>query len=223
VLIKDEALVMFNTQRSIPALLIAIGLLATPACAAQRPYYGAQRDYREVERRAYDNGYRRGLENGQNDARDRRDFRIDRDRDFRNADAGYRGGWGDRDLYRRQFRDGYREGYAQGYNRVAQYDRRAYPNGPFGSVNPGNRFPGNGNPGNGPYASLAAQVGYRDGVEAGREAANDREASDPRRSKRYREGDHDYNDRYGSRDQYKQDYRAAFIQGYEEGYRGYRR
>ena len=43
------------------------------------------------------------------------------------------------------------------------------------------------------------------------------------RAKRYREGDHDYNDRYGSRDLYKRDYRAAFTQGYEQGYRQERR
>jgi hypothetical protein len=87
----------------------------------------------------------------------------------------------------------------------------------FGS--PGN----NGNRGGERYNSPAAQVGYRDGVEAGREDADDRKPFDPRRSKRYREGDHDYENRYGSRDAYKQEYRGAFTQGYEEGYRGYRR
>ena len=41
---------------------------------------------------------------------------------------------------------------------------------------------------------------------------------DPVRSKRYRDGDHDYNNRYGDRELYKRDYRAAFEQGYREGY-----
>ena len=40
------------------------------------------------------------------------------------------------------------------------------------------------------------------------------------RTRRYRDGDHDYNNRYGSRDAYKREYRAAFEQGYREGYRG---
>src|SRR3954453_9753263 len=100
---------MFTLQRSIPAFVIAAGLLAAPACAAQRPYYGAQRDYRDFERRAYDDGYRRGLENGQRDARDRRDFRIDRDRVYRDVNDRRSG-----DGYSRFFRDGYREGYTQG-------------------------------------------------------------------------------------------------------------
>ena len=116
---------MFTLQRSVPAFLIAVGLLTAPACAAQRPYYGAQRDYRDFERRAYDDGYRRGLENGQRDARDRRDFRVDRDRIYRDVD-GPRGR--DRDGYVRFFRDGYRDGYTEAYNRNARNDRRIYPN-----------------------------------------------------------------------------------------------
>jgi hypothetical protein len=204
---------MFTLQRSVPAFLIAVGLLAAPACAAQRPYYGAQRDYRDFERRAYDDGYRRGLENGQRDARDRRDFRVDRDRIYRDVN-GPRGR--DRDGYVRFFRDGYRDGYTEAYNRNARNDRRVYPNG--GIVDPGN-----GRNGGRAYSSPAAQIGYRDGQEAGRDDAGDRANYDPRRAKRYREGDHDYDNRYGSRDQYKQDYRAAFVQGYEDGYRNIRR
>jgi hypothetical protein len=202
---------MFMIQRQVPAFLMAIGLMVAPACAAQRPYYGAQRDYRDVERRAYDDGYRRGLENGQRDARDRRELRVDRDRAYR--DANNRDWSGDRDRFTRLFRDGYREGYTEGYNRIARNERpRVYPNGQTA-----------GNPGNSRASSLAAQVGYRDGLDVGRNDAKDRESYDPRRSKSYREGDRDYNERYGSRDQYKQEYRAAFVQGYEEGYRGSRR
>jgi len=200
---------MFTLQRSIPAFLMAAGLLTAPACAAQRPYYGAQRDYRDFERRVHDDGYRRGFEQGQRDARDRRDFRVDRDRAYRDAGRGQR----DRDQYARFFRDGYREGYTEGYNRIGRFDRRVIPNGP-GAV-----YPGNGRA----YSSPAARLGYRDGLEAGRDDANDRGSYDPRRSKRYRDGDRDYDNRYGSRDQYKQDYRAAFVQGYEEGYRNVRR
>ena len=62
------------------------------------------------------------------------------------------------------------------------------------------------------------QVGYRDGFDAGRNDARDRNRFDPVRSKRYRDGDHDYNNRYGDCELYKRDYRAAFEQGYREGY-----
>jgi hypothetical protein len=188
-------------------LMLAIGLsMAAPACAAQARYYGGQPDYREIERRAYDAGYRQGFSNGERDARDRRDFRVDRGQDYRDADRS----WRDRD--RRFFRDGYQAGYTEGYQRVARDDRRGGFRAPDNRGNPEGRF-----------SSPAAQVGYRDGLEAGRNDASDRHRYDPRQSKRYREGDRDYDRRYGSLDQYKLDYRAAFMQGYDVGYQGYRR
>src|SRR5206468_10474106 len=112
--------------------------IATSACAGQR-YYGNSypRDNRQIERQAYDNGYRRGFEHGQEDARDRRSFRVERDSDYRDADR-YRG-YGD-DYYRRVFQDAYRAGYTEGFDRVARNDRRydrrdTYPGSPSnGSV-----------------------------------------------------------------------------------------
>jgi hypothetical protein len=69
----------------------------------------------------------------------------------------------------------------------------------------------------------AYENGFRDGVEAGRDDARHHERFDPIRAKRYRQGDHDYDRRYGSRDDYQREYRAAFQQGYEQGYRQFRR
>ena len=68
------------------------------------------------------------------------------------------------------------------------------------------------------YGSVAARNGYRDGIEAGRDDARHRDRFDPVRARRYRDGDHDYDRRYGPRDDYKRDYRSAFEQGYREGY-----
>ena len=68
------------------------------------------------------------------------------------------------------------------------------------------------------YVSNAARNGYRDGIEAGRNDARHRERFDPVRARRYRDGDHDYDRRYGSRDEYQREYRAAFERGYRDGY-----
>ena len=70
----------------------------------------------------------------------------------------------------------------------------------------------------GRYLSNAARIGYRDGIEAGRDDARHRERFDPGHARRYRDGDHDYDRRYGSRDEYRREYRSAFEQGYREGY-----
>lgn len=199
---------MFRLQLPASTLAIAFGLLtAAPGCAASSTFYSYQADHHDFERRAYDNGFRSGVEHGEHDARDRREFRIERNRDYRDADEGYRG-YGDRDTYRRFFRDGYRAGYTDGFNRVARFDRGRF-------VTPVVPYP----EGRAAYRSAAARSGYRDGYQAGRDDARDRDPYDPRRAKRYREGDHDYSSQYGPRDDYKRDYRAAFEDGYAQGYR----
>jgi len=213
---------MFKAYRFLPVLLVAIGAcVATTACADQLYGYGGYggRGGRDLERRAYDYGYREGQQEGQNDARRGRDFSYARHDEYRDADQGYRRSEGDREYYRRSYRQGFQTGYTEAYNRArGGYGRdqgRVYPSGyPNYPQNRG---------GYGSYGSPAAQNGYRDGLEAGRNDARDRERFDPVRTKRYREGDHDYNGRYGSRDDYKREYRAAFEQGYREGYGAVRR
>jgi hypothetical protein len=71
--------------------------------------------------------------------------------------------------------------------------------------------------------SVPYQNGYRDGLDKGREDARDRDSYDPVRHSRYRSADRGYNNRYGSKDQYKLVYRDGFERGYDEGYRQYRR
>jgi hypothetical protein len=191
--------------------------MATPACASTGYYRYQERRGPEFERRAYDTGYRDGLSHGEHDARDRREFRVDRDGDYRHADDGYHREYGDKDDYRRAFRRGYEAGYTEGFNRFARRGAPAvvvpppvvYQNAPPAVAYP--RVEGR-------FESLAARNGYRDGVDAGRHDARDRNRFDPSRAKRYREGDHDYDRRYGPREEYKREYRAAFEAGYREGY-----
>ena len=70
---------------------------------------------------------------------------------------------------------------------------------------------------------VAAHNGFTDGYDAGRRDASRGDRFDPVRDRRYREGDHDYNSRDGSRPEYKREYREAFQRGYERGYREVRR
>jgi hypothetical protein len=200
---------MSTAHRYLPAVLLAVAI-AAPACAAQNYRGGnarpARRAYDDVRRRAYGNGYRDGIASGEKDARSRRDFSYTRHDDYRDADDGYRRAQGDRELYRQAFRQGFQAGYSEAYNRTAR-SSRTFPTYPRA----------------GRYSSPAAQVGYNDGLEAGRKDARDRDRYDPARSGRYRSGDHDYNSRYGTRDSYMREYRAAFQQGYEQGFRQYSR
>ena len=214
---------MLRTLRIVPAALLVAAGFASTACAGQ--VYGQRGGYyRNVDARAYDNGYRDGVREGTNDARRGRNYSYDRHDQYRDADDGYRRSSGDRDFYRRSYRQGFQAGYNEGYGRYGnngRYPRSTYPTSPNYPTYPNYpSYPDRGVPRNGGYSSAAYQVGYRDGVDAGRDDARGRRAYDPVRTRRYRDGDHDYNSRYGSRDAYKREYRAAFEQGYREGYQG---
>lgn len=209
---------MLRAQRYLPAVLAAIALTATSACASGG-YNRYPTSSRQVDDRAYRFGFDEGREQGANDARRGRNFDYSRHDEYRDAGRG-NNRYGDSNEYRRAYQQGFAAGYDDGYRRYARAGRDGY------------RYPGQGSrpsvfgggvPRSGGYASPAADNGYRDGYEQGRKDGRDRNRFDPVRASRYRSGDHDYNDRYGSRDQYKREYRAAFEQGYEQGYRGNQR
>ena len=114
---------MKNRSRLMPALaLAAVVAVAAPACAQTYGYggYGRYPDAgyaREIERRAYDRGYREGLEEGRNDARRGRDFAPSRHSEYRDADDGYHRHDGDREFYRRVYRRGFEVGYRESFDR----------------------------------------------------------------------------------------------------------
>ena len=119
---------MSRSSRYLPTLLLVAGaLVATSACASGQYVYRGDRPYgqygygREIERRAYDNGFREGVRAGEKDGRRGRSFEYDRHGEWRDADDGYHREYGPREYYRRSFRQGFRAGYAQGYNRYARY------------------------------------------------------------------------------------------------------
>jgi len=205
---------MLRAHRFLP-LAFAVATLATaPACASPG-YYGYPAP-RPVDQRPYQVGYENGRVQGENDARRGRRYDYDDHREFRSADIGYHG-YGSRNAYREEFRQGFVAGYSDGFRRFAPYD------GSYPPPRPGTVY---GDVRRGPSAvvvSPAAQIGYRDGLAQGRDDAHDRDRFNPTGAGRYRDGDHEYNNRYGSRDEYKREYRSAFTRGYEAGYREYRR
>jgi len=207
---------MFKGRLIVPAVFATVVLGAT-ACAAQGPLYRYPAGPRQqVDNRAYRNGYEVGRAQGNSDARRGRSFDYQRHGEYRNAVQGY-DGYGSRNDYRALFREGFVDGYNSGY-RVNNRGGNGYPSGPGPYV-----YGGGGSSAPRVYRSAAGENGYRDGYEQGAKDARDRHAFDPVRAKDYRKGDPGYNDRYGSRDEYKREYRTAFERGYSEGYRLARR
>lgn len=124
--------------------------------------------------------------------------------------------------------------------------RVAYGNDPYGYNDPyANRYPDNdrgvSRPGrnrdqrrgggtydtyddrNDRYSNPTFAQGYRDGLDKGREDANDNDRYDPNRHSWYRSATRGYESRYGSRADYQARYREAFEAGYSEGYSIYQR
>ena len=113
---------MFHARRVLPAALLAAGVvLSASACSAQT--YAIRGSYVDVERRAHDNGYRQGFDEGRNDARRNRSFSLDRHSEYRDADRGYRRD-NERNSYSRAFRRGFESGYREGFDRFARENRR---------------------------------------------------------------------------------------------------
>lgn len=73
------------------------------------------------------------------------------------------------------------------------------------------------------YNSPGFNTGYEDGYDKGRDDGRDRDRYDPNRHSRYRNADHGYERRYGSKEWYRNAYRDGFRAGYDAGYRGGRR
>lgn len=65
---------------------------------------------------------------------------------------------------------------------------------------------------------VARQQGYSYGLNAGAGDAQRNRRFDPQRSRIYKNGTEGYNSSFGSKGQYKQVFRDAFLQGYREGY-----
>jgi hypothetical protein len=60
-------------------------------------------------------GFEDGRRDGQRDMFERRPFRPERNGNFKHADRGYRGQFGNKNFYREQYRAAYMEGYRQAY------------------------------------------------------------------------------------------------------------
>lgn len=98
--------------------------------------YGRPGDYgygrNDIYQVAQDQGYRDGYQRGSEDARDGDRYNPEGSSQYRNADRGYRSEYGNKEEYRRIYRDAFRRGYDEsyrnqgggGYNRGSDRMRR---------------------------------------------------------------------------------------------------
>lgn len=231
-----------RTLASALTTVLFTGLSWAAPAPAQAQWDPPQRGGYSVQGPAFDNGYREGLAEGARDARDGRAGNARRDDVYRDGDRGYDRRYGNRGQYKQAFRDGFERGYNEGY---AQYNRSGraiprdrgygypdsarYPD--YGRYPDARRYPDSRYPNGAGYPSYprtggvygnyspASDKGLSDGYDKGLDDGRDGDRFAPERQKWYREGDRGYKGSYGSRDRYKMEYRDAFREGYERGYR----
>ena len=85
--------------------------------------YRSYDNYRDYDRRqdrydpAFDNGYRDGVNIGQQDARRGKGFRPQKHDEYEDADHGYNRSYGEKNQYKNMYRQGFQTGYSDGFGR----------------------------------------------------------------------------------------------------------
>jgi hypothetical protein len=193
-------------------------------------YTWGQNRNNDAREYGFHNGYRDGWNQGRAARMRRGSYNYGGSSDTN----GYNRYMGPRGQYKQGYREGYRVGYSDAfYSRRSQYSYTYGQNGnrtpwdPDGDGRPGysnnGGYYGNNNNYNNGYNNgngSASQWGYRDGLAAGQKDRSTGHSYRPTEWAAYRDADHGMSSStgYGSSDQYKQEYRQSFMNGYQQGY-----
>jgi hypothetical protein len=188
----------------------------------------------ELRQTALNAGYNEGSKEGRNDrAKGRHSNRSIMGPDFyqdfsayQKATKDYNSRLGDRELYRRYFREAFQSGYntelgIQVRRDDDNRDRNRYPNDNRDQNRRGRNWDRYGSYG-GSYElrQTALNAGYNEGIKEGR---NDRQRGryrDFRNFSAYQKATTDYSSKLGDRELYRRYYREGFENGYSDGYNG---
>jgi hypothetical protein len=107
-------------------LFLLVGVCATAGTvSAQGRYdrgrYDQDRYGNDVRRIAEDQGFKDGIWEGGNRARDRKSYDPYRTNSYKKAIDGYNKSMGDKYYYQQAYRQGYLRGYDEGYHRGGNY------------------------------------------------------------------------------------------------------
>lgn len=199
--------------------------------------YGGSFDLRQT---ALNAGYNEGLKDGTQARQKGRGSDYGNQSAYRKATKDYSSRLGDRELYRRYFREAYQTGFNDGLNpqnssydnnRNRDWNRNNNPdwnrnNNP--DWNPNNndqnrrgrnwdRYDNYG--GSFELRQTALNAGYNEGIKAGRNDRNNNR-SDFRNNSAYQKATTDYSSKLGDRGLYQRYYRAGYENGYYDGLNG---
>jgi hypothetical protein len=191
--------------------------------------YGGSADLRQT---ALNAGYNEGLREGSSDRQSGRRSNYQSSSTYQNATKDYSRHLGDRELYRRYFREGFQSGYntdtlnqnGRGRDdRDRNLDRNGNSNGDNGNrTRRGRNWDGYGNFGGSPeLRQTALNAGYNEGNKQGRSDRNKRNNNGFQGQSAYQKATKDYSSRLGDRNIYQRYFREAYENGYSDGVNGY--
>jgi hypothetical protein len=179
--------------------------------------YGTYGGSTELRQTALNAGYTEG----QNEARQNRDTgrHVDLRRDgiYQRANKGYMSNLGDRDLYRRYFREAFEAGYNaeismmddNGRDNNRDQSRRHRTRDGYGNF--GGSFQ---------LRQTALNAGYNEGTRQGRVDQNRHNSQGFKNRSAYQKATKDYSNSLGDREIYQRYYREAYEHGYADGMGG---
>lgn len=187
--------------------------------------YGGSFDLRQT---ALNAGYNEGMKDGADARRRNRNADFQNQSDYRKATRDYSSRLGDRELYRRYFREAYEVGFNDGFN-PGGYDNNNNNNGNWNRDN-GNwdrnnrrgrnwdRYDNYG--GTFELRQTALNAGYNEGIKEGRKDRNRNNRPDFHNDSAYQKATTDYSSKLGDRGMYQRYYRAGYENGYYDGLNG---
>jgi hypothetical protein len=209
---------MKSISRAFGILAITVGFLSLPSSApAQQGYHGGPVTAHD---HGYEHGYKDGYESG------RVSNLSNRDQDLRNQRLkaqgnGYQPSFGSEAEYSQGYREGFDEGSKDVSNgvrsRLEELFRSPEPgyNPDRSRLDPSDRVYGDNH---WSLEHVAADIGYRDGVNAGLQDRQQRRSFQPRQRLAWKNGIHGYDPALGSQRAYRAAYRMSYENGYQDGF-----
>ena len=181
--------------------------------------YGNYGGSSELRRTALTAGYDEGVREGRKDRGNGSRTEHRNLNSYQRATKDYSPRLGDRELYRRYFREAFEDGYnaesnARGnrnrWDRNRDQDRRGRNDDGYGNF--GGSFQ---------LRQTALNAGFNEGVKQGREDRRTQKGNGYQGQSTYQKATKDYSSRLGDREIYQRYFREAYEHGYADGYAGY--
>ena len=183
--------------------------------------YGNYGGSSELRRTALNAGYDEGVREGRKDRGNGSRTEHRNLSSYQKATKDYSRRLGDRELYRRYFREAFEDGYnAESYARGNR--NREDRNRNRGEDRPGRNEDGYGNFGGSFHLrQTALNAGFGEGVKQGRKDRSARNGNGYQRQSTYQKATKDYSSGLGDREVFQRYFREAYEHGYADGYAGY--